>query len=78
MKKSHIYYGIAIVLGVVAGLLNIPFINTLSKTCSEVFVRMFKCISMPIVSLSILIALSCYGSEENTSKIWKNQYFFTF
>lgn len=77
MKKSHIYYGIAIVLGVVAGLLNIPFINTLSKTCSEVFVRMFKCISMPIVSLSILIALSCYGSEENTSKIWKKTLFYT-
>ena len=77
MNKSHIYYGIAIVLGVVAGLLNIPFINTISKTCSEIFIRMFKCISMPIVSLSILIALSCYGAGENTKTIWKKTLFYT-
>lgn len=77
MQKSHIYYGIAILLGVTAGLLNIPFINIVSKTCSEIFIRIFKCISMPIVSLSILIALSCYGSEENTSKIWKKTLLYT-
>ena len=77
MQKSHIYYGIAILLGVTAGLLNIPFINIVSKTCSEIFIRIFKCISMPIVSLSILIALSCYGSEESTSKIWKKTLLYT-
>ncbi len=77
MQKSYIYYGVAILLGVIAGLLNIPFINTISKTVSEIFIRIFKCISMPIVSLSIIIALSCYGSESNTSKIWKKTLFYT-
>ncbi len=77
MNKSHVYYGIAILLGVIAGLFNIPFINTLSKAVSEIFIRIFKCISMPIVSLSVLIALSCYGSEENTSNIWKKTLFYT-
>ena len=77
MQKSHVYYGIAILSGIIAGLLNIPFLNTVSKTCSEVFVRMFKCISMPVVSLSVIIALSCYGSGENTGKIWKKTLFYT-
>lgn len=77
MQKSHVYYAIAIVLGVIAGLLNLPSINTVAKTCSEVFVRMFKCISMPIVSLSVIIALSCYGSDGNTGKIWKKTLFYT-
>lgn len=77
MQKSYLYYGIAILLGIIAGLLNISFINIVAKTCSELFIRIFKCISMPIVSLSILIALSHYGSGENTSKIWKKTLFYT-
>ena len=77
MQRSHIYYGIAILLGLVAGLLNVPFINTVSRTCSEIFIRIFKLISMPIVSLSVIIALSCYGSGTNTSAIWKKTLFYT-
>ena len=38
---------------------------------------MFKCISMPIVSLSIINSLSCYCSDKRQSTLWQKTLFYT-
>ena len=70
MNKLYIY-GFAIIIGIISGYFNIPLVADTAKFISEVFIRVFKCISMPVVSLSVIVALACYGDGKNTSRIWK-------
>jgi len=77
MKKSYIYYSIAIVFGIVAGMLNLTVINTITQSLSQIFIKMFKCISMPIVSLSIINRLSCYCNDKRQSTLWQKTLFYT-
>ena len=77
MKKSYIYYSIAIVFGIVACMLNLTVINTITQSLSQIFIKMFKCISMPIVSLSIINRLSCYCSDNRQSTLWQKTLFYT-
>ncbi len=70
MNKLYTY-GVAITAGIVSGYFNIPIVADIAKFISEIFIRIFKCISMPVVSLSVIVALACYGEGENTSRIWK-------
>ena len=75
MDKKYIYYGLSVILGILAGIFQIPGLSILGKICSEVFVKLFRCISMPVVSLSVIVALSCYGKGAN--KIWKQTLHYT-
>ena len=75
-KNLFIFYLIAILLGIIVGMLNISYMNTISKICSEMFIKMFRCISMPFISLSIIMAL-CYNIEQNITKIGRKTLFYT-
>lgn len=70
MKKFYMY-GLSIIAGLASGYFNIPVVVDIAKFISEIFIRIFKCISMPVVSLSVIVALVCYGEGKDTSKIWK-------
>lgn len=70
MNKLYIY-GLSIIAGLVSGYFNIPVVVDVAKFISEIFIRIFKCISMPVVSLSVIVALVCYGEGKDTSRIWK-------
>ncbi len=70
MKKLYMY-GLSIIAGLASGYFNIPVVVDIAKFISEIFIRIFKCISMPVVSLSVIVALVCYGEGKDTSKIWK-------
>ena len=65
-KKKWIIYLTAIALGIACG-----FSGISGKCCSEIFIRIFKCISMPIISLSVIVALFGYGSNGSMNKVWK-------
>lgn len=69
--KTWIFYLAAIVAGIVSGLSGIGFVEQIGKCCSEIFIRIFKCISMPIVSLSVIVALSGYASNKSMNIVWK-------
>ena len=64
-------YIIAIVLGIACGLSGISLLEEIGKFCSEAFVRIFRCVSMPIISLSVIVALSGYGADKAMNKVWK-------
>ena len=77
-NKKFVFYIIAIVLGIVCGLSNIEILQQIGKCCSEIFIKIFKCISMPVISLSVIVALSTYGAEKSMNKVWKKTLKYTF
>jgi Na+/H+-dicarboxylate symporter len=68
---------LAIVCGIICGCSGITFLETLGKYCSEIFVKIFRCISMPIISLSVIVALSSYGSDRSMMRVWKRTLSYT-
>ncbi len=62
---------LAIVLAMAAGYWQQPIILKLAEVIAEVFVRLLKLISLPIISLSLLATISSVG-ENSLSKIGKN------
>ena len=70
-NNKWIFYLIAIALGVIGGLSEIGFVEQIGKSCSEVFIRIFKCISMPIISLSVIVALTGSGSDKTMNRLWR-------
>lgn len=69
--KHFMFYIIAIILGVSCGLSEIEILHQLGKCFSEIFIKLFRCISMPVISLSVIVALSTYGAEKSMGKVWK-------
>ncbi len=81
-KQKKIYgraglYLLMILLGIFSGLSGIGFLENLGMMISDVFIKIFKCISLPIITLSIIVAVSSVASEEATKKIWQRALFYT-
>ncbi|MDR0679746.1 MAG: dicarboxylate/amino acid:cation symporter [Puniceicoccales bacterium] len=76
-SRKMVFYAIAILAGIYCGFTEIQFLGQIGKFCSEVFIRMFRCISMPIISLSVIVALFHYSSNKEMSAIWKKTLFYT-
>ncbi|GHT89593.1 transporter [Alphaproteobacteria bacterium] len=71
------FFALAIAVGVFSGFSGISVLEQLGNFCSKAFMRIFRFISTPVVSLSVIIALSSYGAEKSMSSIWKKTFFYT-
>lgn len=74
MNKTYLYYIVAVSAALIAGICEISYLTVLAKVISDIFIKIFKCISMPVVSLSVIVALSCYVK---TGNIWKKTLLYT-
>ncbi|MFI5139846.1 MAG: dicarboxylate/amino acid:cation symporter [Sphingobacteriales bacterium] len=75
-KKTSLYstaliYLLMIGLGIASGMSNIGFLKDIGLLVSELFIKLFKCISLPIISLSIIVTLSNYRSDGLMKSIWQ-------
>ena len=83
-KKNNIWlstpvlYTVMILLGVVSGMSDIGILKTLGLFISDVFIRVFKCISLPIIALSIIVTLSNYRSDGIMKAVWRRTLCYTF
>ncbi len=78
ISRSTIFYILSIVLGILAGISGLSFLAKTGSIISEIFIKMFRCISMPVISLSVIVALS--GHEVNDQfmkKVWKRTFLYT-
>ena len=57
-----ILYSLMIILGVAAGLSDIQILQSSGQMISDIFIRIFKCISIPVIALSIIVTLSSHAS----------------
>ncbi|CAO4838344.1 MAG: Proton/sodium-glutamate symport protein [Holosporales bacterium] len=53
---------IALLLGVIAGLLNIGILNQFAHVVADIFMRLLKLLSLPVISFSLLATLSGLGN----------------
>lgn len=79
-KKSPsmtLIYGMAIFLGVLSGFSSFLPLQNIGLFISDVFIKIFKCISLPIIALSIIVTLSHYSADNQVKKIWQKTLFYT-
>jgi Na+/H+-dicarboxylate symporter len=72
-----IIYALMILLGIYSGLSGFPLLQDLGLFISDVFIKIFKCISMPIISLSIIVTLSNYRSDGIMRTMWSRTMTYT-
>lgn len=70
-------YTIMIVLGVVSGFSDVSLLKNVGTVISDIFIRIFKCISLPIIALSLIVTLSSYTAEASMKRIWQRIIFYT-
>lgn len=80
MKKSFIknsswkyagWFATAIVLGILNGLFPTEWGLTIAQFLSDVFVRLFKFISVPIIAVTICYTIARLGSAHTQKTLWK-------
>lgn len=75
--STPVLYLLMIALGIFSGMSDIQALKSLGLFISEVFIRIFKCISLPIISLSIIVTLSNYRSDGLMKAVWRRTMCYT-
>lgn len=76
--STPLIYALMIGLGIISGMSNIIFLKDFGLLLSDLFIKIFKCISLPIISLSIIVTLANYTSDGVMKKIWLRTVKYTF
>lgn len=75
--NPFILYFLMIVLGIISGFSDIGFLKTIGTVTSDIFIKIFRCISLPIIALSLIVTLSSYNFEGAIKNIWQRIIFYT-
>lgn len=76
-SKTALLYLFIIAFGIFSGLSDISILKSSGFLISDVFIKIFKCISLPIISLSIIVTLSSYRSDGILKSIWRRTICYT-
>ncbi len=71
------FYSIAIVLGVVNGLWGNEFSLQFADIISQIFIRLFKFIAVPIIGISVIVTIASLGANKKNRIVWKRALFYT-
>lgn len=70
-------YTIMIIFGVLCGWSDIAWLQTLGLFIADVFIKIFKCISLPIIALSIIVTLSGSSTSGSMRTVWRRAMTYT-
>jgi Na+/H+-dicarboxylate symporter len=76
--STPVLYALMIILGIASGMSEISFLKEIGLLVSELFIKVFKCISLPIISLSIIVTLANYKTDGFMKKVWQRTIKYTF
>ena len=76
--STPVLYALMIILGIASGMSDINFLKEAGLLVSELFIKIFKCISLPIISLSIIVTLANYKTNGFMKNIWQRTIKYTF
>ncbi|KTD40459.1 dicarboxylate/amino acid:cation symporter [Legionella parisiensis] len=76
--STPLIYALMIGLGIASGMSNIVVLKETGLLISDLFIKLFKCISLPIISLSIIVTLANYKTDGFMKKIWQRTIKYTF
>jgi Na+/H+-dicarboxylate symporter len=74
--KKNLTYLLAISLGIICGLSNIPFLQTSGAIVADVFVRLFKCLSSPVLALSLIVTIATHDGK-GMGAMWRKTLSYT-
>lgn len=77
LANPLILYIVMIILGILSGLSGISYLEAFGALISDIFIKIFKFISTPIIALSIIVTLSTYSEKGPVSKLWRKTLFYT-
>lgn len=78
LPLTFLLYLVMVALGILAGISDIYWLQKTGLLISDLFVNMFKFISMPVISLSIIVTLIHYTSEGGMNSVWRKTMQYTF
>jgi Na+/H+-dicarboxylate symporter len=67
--NGFVLYTIVISLGIVSGILNFEWLNNIAVMMSDAFIKIFKCLSLPLISLSMIVTITSYHSDMQMKRI---------
>ena len=67
--NGFVLYTIVISLGIVSGILNFEGLNNIAVMMSDAFIKIFKCLSLPLISLSMIVTITSYHSDMQMKRI---------
>lgn len=70
-------YLLAIACGIASGLSDVAVLHQIGSTLSAVFIKIFRCISLPIIALSIIVTIARVDSEKAMHRLWQRTLFYT-
>lgn len=70
-------YFVMISLGIYSGLSGVLVLQQFGMFIADVFIKIFKCISLPIISLSIIVTLSHYRADALMRTVWRRTMTYT-
>lgn len=75
--RMPLLYILMIALGIWSGFSDVAFFKSLGVFISNVFIRIFKCVSLPIIALSIIVTLAHYKSDGLMRGVWQKTLMYT-
>lgn len=69
--RHMILYGIAILCAFITGFSEITWLHQFGIAISEIFVKVFKCLSLPLISLSLFVTITGYDTDHTITKLGK-------
>lgn len=70
-QSTPFIYAVMIALGLCSGFSDITFLKASGLFVADVFIRIFKCISLPIIALSIIVTLAKYCPGGIMQRVWR-------
>ena len=75
--RHFLLYVSSAILGILTGIGNVGWFFDLAHFCSEAFIRLFRCIGMPVIALSVIVALSSSDDGWSMKRVWRRTLFYT-
>jgi Na+/H+-dicarboxylate symporter len=78
-KPYHaaLLYLLMIMLGIFSGMSDVIWLKNTGLLITDIFIKIFRCISLPIVALSLIVTLSSYSSDRAMRQVWQRAILYT-
>lgn len=70
INRAFVFYIVMLILGLAFGLSDITVLHSVGAFVADVFVRIFKCLSTPVLALSLIVTISSHQGAA-MGRIWR-------
>lgn len=78
MRQRSLFFIIAVLIGIFSGYSDIWLLQQSGLFLSKIFINIFKCLSIPVISLSIIVTMAGFYIQTHIQAIWKRTLLYTF